>query len=103
MGIPVFFFMSSANATLSSPVRSAEPPEAGAPYLSIVIPVFNEQDNLRALHQTLLPVLEGFGKPFEVIYVDDGSADTSLNLLRSFQAGDPRIVVVEFSRNFGQH
>src|SRR5205823_8904813 len=59
--------------------------------------------NLHALQQTLVPVLEGFGQPFEVIYVDDGSADKSLSVLREFQAQDPRVVVVEFSRNFGQH
>lgn len=94
--------MSSANTTVA-PVPSTDPRQAGSPYLSIVIPVFNEQENLRALHQTLLPVLEGFGKSFEIIYVDDGSADKSLTLLREFQAQNPHVVVVEFSRNFGQH
>ncbi|HVO32940.1 MAG TPA: glycosyltransferase family 2 protein, partial [Elusimicrobiota bacterium] len=74
-----------------------------APYLSVVIPVFNEQENLRTLHQTLTQVLEKFGKPYEVIYVDDGSVDESFLILREIQSRDSRIAVVEFSRNFGQH
>lgn len=74
-----------------------------APYLSVVIPVFNEQENLRTLQESLNKVMEGFGKPYEIIYVDDGSADQSLLLLQEFQAHDRRVVVVEFSRNFGQH
>jgi undecaprenyl-phosphate 4-deoxy-4-formamido-L-arabinose transferase len=74
-----------------------------APYLSIVIPVFNEQENLRALHEALAPVVKGFGKPYEVIYVDDGSTDKSLDILRELQSKDPSLVVIEFSRNFGQH
>jgi len=74
-----------------------------APYISIVIPVFNEQENLRALQDALAPVLKGFGKPYELIFVDDGSTDKSLEILRELQAKDPSIVVIEFSRNFGQH
>lgn len=73
------------------------------PYLSIVIPVFNEEANLRALEQALTPVLAGFAKPYEIIFVDDGSTDGSLQFLRELQAKDPHVVVVEFSRNFGQH
>ncbi len=74
-----------------------------APYLSVVIPVFNEQENLRNLHQALSPVLVGMKKPYEVIYIDDGSTDKSLDILKELQAGDPHMVVLEFSRNFGQH
>ena len=73
------------------------------PYLSIVIPVYNEQENLRALHRALSPVLTALGKTYEVIYVDDGSIDQSLEILKELQAADPHILVVEFSRNFGQH
>jgi undecaprenyl-phosphate 4-deoxy-4-formamido-L-arabinose transferase len=73
------------------------------PYLSIVIPVFNEEANLRALQAALSPVMQGFGKPYEVIYVDDGSTDKSLDILQELQAKDPRLIIVEFSRNFGQH
>src|SRR5581483_950264 len=74
-----------------------------SPYLSVVIPVFNEEANLSALQEALTPVLAGIGKPYEVIYVDDGSTDRSLDILRDFQAKDSHLVVIEFSRNFGQH
>jgi undecaprenyl-phosphate 4-deoxy-4-formamido-L-arabinose transferase len=74
-----------------------------SPYLSVVVPVFNEQENLRNLHQALSPVMKAIGKPYEVIYIDDGSVDRSLEILRELQASDPTIVVIEFSRNFGQH
>ena len=81
-----------------------QPSASETPYVSVVIPVFNEQENLRALHQALMPVLENVKKNYEVIYVDDGSVDTSLNLLREFHARDPKhVIVIEFSRNFGQH
>jgi undecaprenyl-phosphate 4-deoxy-4-formamido-L-arabinose transferase len=73
------------------------------PYLSIVIPVFNEQENLRTLQDALAPVVQGLGKPYEIIYVDDGSTDKSLDILRELQSKDSHIVVIEFSRNFGQH
>ncbi|MFA5975466.1 MAG: glycosyltransferase [Elusimicrobiota bacterium] len=95
--------MSLSKTTSPTPAASSLSQTDGGPYLSIVIPVFNEQENLRALHQTLMPVLDGFQKPCEIIYVDDGSVDESLLLLREFQAQDPRVVVIEFSRNFGQH
>ncbi len=88
----------TSSAKVLSPV-----PSKGAPYLSIVIPVFNEQENLRALHETLAQVLAKQGKSYEIIYVDDGSTDPSLLILREFQASDSRVVIVEFSRNFGQH
>jgi undecaprenyl-phosphate 4-deoxy-4-formamido-L-arabinose transferase len=68
-----------------------------------VVPVFNEQENLRNLHQALSPVLTDLGKPYEVIYIDDGSIDQSLDILKELQTTDPHIVVIEFSRNFGQH
>lgn len=73
------------------------------PYVSVVIPVFNEQENLRALYKALAPVLKDLGKPYEIILVDDGSTDRSLEILRELQEQDSHIVVIEFSRNFGQH
>ncbi len=71
--------------------------------LSVVIPVFNEQDNLKDLYKALQQVLSGLGKTFEIVFVDDGSADQSLAILKDLQAKDPHVVVVEFNRNFGQH
>jgi len=93
-----------ASAPTSSPSSlAAEARAKQAPYLSVVIPVFNEQENLRALHQAVSDVMAGFNKPYEIIYIDDGSTDPSLTILKEFQAKDPHVVVIEFSRNFGQH
>ncbi|MBP1710199.1 MAG: phosphate 4-deoxy-4-formamido-L-arabinose transferase [Deltaproteobacteria bacterium] len=70
--------------------------------VSVVIPVYNEEANLAALMGRLLPVMKVMGKSFEVILVDDGSKDNSLNLLKEF-AASPNIKVVELTRNYGQH
>lgn len=72
--------------------------------VSIVVPVYNEEGNLPALLPRLLPVLEGLGRPFEVVFVDDGSRDRSLALLKEAVRQHPRVVkVVELVRNAGQH
>ncbi len=72
--------------------------------VSVVIPVYNEEANLPALVPRLIGVLDGLGRPYEVILVDDGSRDRSLEILRDFVARYPhQLRVVELSRNFGQH
>ena len=71
--------------------------------VSVVIPVYNEAGNLDALWRRLEPVLTASGRDCEVVFVDDGSSDNSLALLREFAAADPRVRVVELARNFGQH
>lgn len=71
--------------------------------LSVVVPCFNEEEVLPETHRRLVNVLEGISAlAFELIYVDDGSRDTTLDILRGFQQADPRIRVVVLSRNFGQ-
>jgi len=70
--------------------------------IAVVIPVYNEEENLPALIKRLLPVMQGFGKPFEIILVDDGSKDNSLEILKGFTE-HPQIKVVELTRNYGQH
>jgi glycosyltransferase involved in cell wall biosynthesis len=70
--------------------------------LSIVIPVHNEADNLVPLQAELRTVLDQLGQQSEVIYVDDGSRDGSFEVLCRLHADDPRVKVVQLSRNFGQ-
>ncbi len=76
------------------------------PFLSIVIPIFNEEENIPSLWQRLKDVMNVFtqqGKTWEVIFTDDGSRDKGLELLKAISAEDPRVSVVEFNRNYGQH
>jgi len=70
--------------------------------VSVVIPVYNEEESLKPLLQELLPVLEGLGESFEVVFVDDGSRDRSLEILREMVDRDARIRVVRLAGNFGQ-
>jgi dolichol-phosphate mannosyltransferase len=72
-----------------------------APVLSIVIPVANEERNLLPLHRRLVETLEACEPSFELVFVDDGSRDRSLDLLHGLAAADARVVVVELARNFG--
>ncbi len=69
---------------------------------SIVIPVYNEAGALPTLHAELTAVLEGLGRSYEIVAVDDGSTDGSLEVLRRLQGGDPHLRIVRFRRNFGQ-
>jgi undecaprenyl-phosphate 4-deoxy-4-formamido-L-arabinose transferase len=74
------------------------------PAVSVVIPVFNEEENLPRLLPRLLPVLDGLARTYEVLFVDDGSRDGSLDILKGFAAAHPgKVRVLELARNFGQH
>jgi undecaprenyl-phosphate 4-deoxy-4-formamido-L-arabinose transferase len=74
------------------------------PNISIVVPVFNERQNLPMLHERLTKTLDGTGKSWEILYTDDGSKDGSIDLLKQFHAARPAEVrVIEFERNAGQH
>jgi len=69
--------------------------------LSVVVPIFNEEENISAFHAALEQVLEEIPDASEVIYVNDGSRDLSLELLLDIQRQTPQVTVVELSRNFG--
>ncbi len=73
----------------------------GRPEISVIIPVYNEQETLDALMERLISVLDAFGEPFELLFVDDGSSDKSLQMLRDFHLADARIKCLSLSRNFG--
>jgi glycosyltransferase involved in cell wall biosynthesis len=70
--------------------------------ISVLIPVFNEEDNIPPLYEKLISVLDRIGKKYEVIFIDDGSSDETLSLLRPICKKDPRIKFISLSRNFGQ-
>ena len=72
------------------------------PDLSIVIPVRNEASNVPTLYRELTDTLEAFGRPYELIIVDDGSTDESFAVMAALQGSDPRLRVIRFRRNFGQ-
>ncbi len=81
-----------------------ETPEGPKPYLSVVIPVFNEEENLAELHARLALTLNQTAYSWEVIYVDDGSHDDSWGLLGRISQQDPgHVRLVRFNRNYGQH
>ncbi len=73
------------------------------PYITIVVPVYNEEGNLRPLFERLYPVMQKIGRPFEIIFTDDGSRDRSLAILKELAAQYPEVKVIEFNGNFGQH
>ena len=80
-----------------TPTRADETPE-----VSVFLPVYNEEPNLRPLHAKLDAALKSLGRSAEIVYVDDGSNDGSLNILREIAAMDSRVRVVALRRNYGQ-
>jgi glycosyltransferase involved in cell wall biosynthesis len=70
--------------------------------LSILIPVFNEEGNLSLLYEKLVAALKKVGRPYEVIFVDDGSSDGTLEILLDLRERNPNLKIISFSRNFGQ-
>jgi glycosyltransferase involved in cell wall biosynthesis len=77
-------------------------PTIGAPEVSVFLPVYNEEPNLLPLHAKLNDALKTLGRSVEIIYVDDGSNDGSLKILREIAELDPRVRVVALRRNYGQ-
>ncbi len=69
--------------------------------VSVVVPIYNEEEIFHLLHSAIVEAMEPTGEAWEVVYVNDGSKDSSLDLLLQCQAQDPRVVVVDLSRNFG--
>lgn len=75
-----------------------------AVYLSVIVPVYNEEGNLENLFQRLVTTLDGIDKIYEIIFTNDGSRDTSGELLHQFHLRRPQqIRVIDFNGNFGQH
>ena len=72
------------------------------PELSVVIPLLDEALNVEALYRELTDTLEGSGRTFEVVLIDDGSTDGTFEILSRLHAADPRLRVIQLRRNFGQ-
>ena len=75
---------------------------SGKPYLSALIPVYNEEENLAALGEEVSAALDALGKPYEVILVDDGSKDRSFEEIQKLVKKYPGFKTVRFARNAGQ-
>ncbi|HEU6442205.1 MAG TPA: glycosyltransferase family 2 protein, partial [Microvirga sp.] len=73
-----------------------------SPKLSVIIPVHNESANIGPLCERLFPVLERTGLSWEAVFVDDGSRDDTLDVIRSLSRTEPRVGAISFSRNFGK-
>jgi dolichol-phosphate mannosyltransferase len=72
-----------------------------SPTLSIVIPIYNEEKNIFLLYERLCNVLSLSGESFELIFVNDGSRDNSMVLIKTLSEQDSRVKFIDFSRNFG--
>lgn len=70
--------------------------------LSIVIPAFNEQDNIYPLYKELNDVLSGMGRTYEILFVDDGSTDGTFSRMAELHKQNPSVKVIKFKKNFGQ-
>ena len=89
--------------TLSFEMDSRESTQnKSGPELSLFLPVLDEEDNLRPMHEKIRAALDALGKTAEVIYVDDGSTDRSLEVLKEIAASDDRVRVISLRRNYGQ-
>lgn len=91
----------SAARTLPEVEPSRREPETELA-LSIVVPVYNEEESLRPLYDALTAALERIGRGYEIVFVDDGSRDGSFAALRALHECDPRVRVVRLRRNFGK-
>src|SRR5438093_21243 len=87
---------------ISQKAIEADASVIAAPDISVFLPVFNEEPNLRPLHEKLDRALEQLGRTAEIIYVDDGSSDGSLDVLREIATEDSRVRVLALRRNYGQ-
>ncbi|MBL8749400.1 MAG: glycosyltransferase family 2 protein [Planctomycetes bacterium] len=72
------------------------------PAISVVVPIYNERENVAALHEALTFAMRSWGRPYEIVLVDDGSRDGTRDVLRSLAADDRHLRLVFFRRNYGQ-
>ncbi len=70
--------------------------------VSVVVPLYNEEENVRELHAGMKEVLDAIGEEYEILFIDDGSTDRTLEYLQELQAEDEKVIVLSLRRNFGQ-
>ena len=70
--------------------------------ISVVIPIYNEEENLTLLYEELTEVLTSLDRAYEILFVDDGSRDRTLEIAAELAANDPALRVIEFRANYGQ-
>lgn len=80
----------------------AGPVTAARPALSVIVPLYNERDSVRPLYEAIVQALDQLGRPFEMVFVDDGSKDDTVAVATSLARHDPRLRIVKFRRNYGQ-
>ena len=83
-------------------MNPAPPGDVSPVTYSVVIPVFNEEENVEAVVRRVSAVMDGVGEPYEILFVDDGSRDRTSQLLRELSDKHPHVRAVRFTRNFGQ-
>ena len=73
------------------------------PEISVVIPAYNEEESLHPLFESLYPVMKEMKRPFEIIFINDGSKDSTLGILYDLYLSNPEVRVIDLNGNFGQH
>ncbi len=73
-----------------------------APYLSILLPLYNEEENIRLQYEEIVKAVDALKITYEILFVDDGSTDRSFEILSALAARDTRVKLIQFRRNFGQ-
>jgi len=71
------------------------------PVYSVVAPIYNESKSIPEFYERIRKTLDSLGEPWELVLVNDGSRDNSLDMIRDLNAKDPRVKVIDFARNFG--
>ncbi|HKQ12355.1 MAG TPA: glycosyltransferase family 2 protein [Steroidobacteraceae bacterium] len=96
--------MSGAKSTTAEPKIDAAQRIASArgPALSVIVPLYNEQESVQPLYEAIVRAVEPLGRPFEMVFVDDGSKDDTVALAAALARRDSRLRIVKFRRNYGQ-
>jgi undecaprenyl-phosphate 4-deoxy-4-formamido-L-arabinose transferase len=93
----------SGTASVRDPMACGADSPAGSVDISVVVPVYNEEENIPSLHRRLAETMERLGRSYELIFVDDGSSDRSAGVIAGLAGKDTRTRLIEFNRNYGQH